>query len=579
VYNGGCSKSESPALHRPEYPRSEARTVISSTLHDRPAGSPSEGIRKSTRTKPPVVLLFCTRWFPSAPGPDFVKSSRRAAARFHRGDSTYPNDLVPKGTSRLEIPFPGLAIATHLKREGIRPEIVDSHLEVSPRHRIEQHKDNILCVGIECQLPFSYAEASAVSGSLRSILPGTPLLWFGIASTVLAEQLCEEGLADIVVRGLPESTFFEAARVLAKGKSLRSVDGITYLDGSGEVIRNPDRRLAHGAPVRLPDYSILPEKYYAHGSGHITYRTSTGCGCQCQFCPYPLMYGREYIDLPPERVVDELGHLKQTYDLKSVTFNDQSLFEKRERVRKICEGLVRYGLDLNWRASGQINILYHYSDELYELLGRSGCNELHMGIESGSERLMKIQKKPFTREMILSTAERLERAGIRLVTNFMFGLPEETMEDFIATWELIHELREIQPDLGVVYNHYTCAPGTMLYERLEAEGRLEDYTPVRKDLDSWTRFTRDMGSPWFVNRYPRRMALYYHVIAFDENRMSSCLGNPMLRQMYPLLKRYALWRTAHQFYRFAPDYHLAEAYYRFRMARRWRRVHKMSTWK
>ena len=524
---------------------------------------------------PDVVPLFSTRWYPVEPAVDHVRRTEKARVRFRRGDFLYPEDLVQKKAQRLGIPFHCLTTATQLEHGGFRPEIIDLQLEVSPRVRIEQHRSDILCVGIECQLAYSYAEASSISRSLRKILPGVPIVWFGYASTIFAYHLCSEGTADIVVRGQPEVTFIETVRALSDGKPLKSIDGITFLDMSGGVIKNSDRPLVLGEETPPLSYHLLPTDSYSLANGHVVYRTSIGCSLGCSFCPYATMYGQSRATLPPGRVVEELSNLQKKYGLKSVDFSDQSFFEKKDRVMEICEGLIRAGLDIRWRASGEISLLYNYSDESIRLLERSGCNEIHFGVESASDRLMRGQNKPFDRDACIDTVRRLQEAGIRPVANFVFGFPGELDEDFDATWRLIRDLQEVQPELGTLYNYFTLLPGTKLYDKLRSEGKSGTYLPETDHLSAWVEFSKDMRYPWFVNRYARRIALYYHVVSFDTVRLKTHLKRSLLRYALPLYRRYARWRIKHRFYKLALDYHLARARYRLRTNRCWRYAYKM----
>jgi len=159
-----------------------------------------------------VVLLFSPRWYPAFAVADILRRSTKAAKRFRKGDLSYPHDLAIKRATGFSVPYYCLAIAAYLKKGGFTPEIIDLQLEVAPRHRIEQHRDRILCVGMECERPFSFAESSAMARSLRAVLPGVPIVWFGILSSIIADYLCRLGLADVVVRGIPEITFLETVR-------------------------------------------------------------------------------------------------------------------------------------------------------------------------------------------------------------------------------------------------------------------------------------------------------------------------------------------------------------------------------
>jgi radical SAM superfamily enzyme YgiQ (UPF0313 family) len=385
-------------------------------------------------------------------------------------------------------------------------------------------------------------------------------------------------MADIVIRGQHEITFLELVRALSDRKPLKLIEGITFLDRSEGVIQNSDRPLYLGEETPPLSYHLLPKELYPLVNGHIVYRTSIGCSLSCSYCPFVKIYGQGRAVLPPGRVVEELTDLHTRYGIKSVVFQDISFFEDKDRVLEICEGLLRSGLDIQWRASGNINQLYNYPNESIRLLERSGCEEIQFGVESGSESMMRGLNKPLDHDACVDTVKRLQEAGIKLAANFVFGFPGESNEGFDSTWRLIRDLQKVQPELGIFYGHFILLPGSVLYNQFRSEGKSEAYLPETDDLSAWVELAKDMHHPWFVNRYARRIALYYHVVSFDTIRLNAHLKRSLFRYLLPLYRWYTRWRIKHRFYILALDYHLARVLYRLRTDRYWRYAYNMDLW-
>jgi|GEM_PF-4297342 len=523
-----------------------------------------------------TVILFSPRWYPKFETKDHWQRIRKAEDRFRSGDNSYPQDLAYKRPLNLGVPYYCLAIASYLKKLSFKTEIIDMHLEISPRHRIEQHRGKILCVGIECERPYAYAEGSAISRALRTVLPEVPIIWFGYMPTLFAGKFCSEGVADIVVRGQPEITFMEAVKSIEKNQPTKSVESLTYLESSGKVVDNPDRPLVFEEKSPAIDYSLLPIDNYALGGGkHVVIRTSVGCASQCSFCWFPVMYGTTYAGLSAKRVVKELVFLKEKYNLKSITFADQSFIQRKRRVQEICEGIIEAKIELKWRASGQINVLYKYPDSLLKLMGEAGCSYIQMGVESGSEHLLKCLKKPHNWEMVITLAKRLKKYNIGIRANFIFGLPGETEEDFYKSWKLIRELQSIQSGLEIDYYHYTPVLGNELYERLSAEGKLKENKPEGNDIASWIKFSKEMEKPWFNDKYDRQKETYYHLFGYDDTRVAR-IQHPLLKAIVPIYKQYARFRAKHKFYAFAFDHYLAKTLDKFQTDRSWDMAFKMN---
>jgi len=517
-----------------------------------------------------VVLLFSPRWYPTFAVGDVLRASKKAAARFRAGDLSYPHDLAIKRPMGFSVPYYSLAIAAYLKKGGFDPRIIDLQVEISPRHRIEQHRDKILCVAIECERPFSFAEGSALAESLRTVLPGVPIVWFGIIASIIAEYLCKSGLADAVVRGIPEITFLETVRSYAENKSVSDVESVTCLNPDGELIENPYRPLAFEEDSPPLDYSLIPVENYALGAGkHVVLRTSVGCASRCAFCWFPTIYGTDNKGHSAERVIEEMARLQAEYGLERLRFADQSFFLKKVRVEKICQGLIDGGVKIKWEASGQVDIFSRFSDDLLQLIARSGCSGIQVGIETGSPALLKLLGKPLTGDKVITLAERLYAVGIKLIANFIFGLPGETEDDFQKSWDLIRRLQKIHPGMKIDYYFYTPYPGNALYDTLVAEGKLDREGPT--DPKTYFEFTRCMEKPWFEKSYGRRVSLFYHVMAIDDFRVRH-VSRKFLKLFIGAYRAYARWRVKRRFFSLAIDYHLIKLCYMTRLRFRWRRA-------
>jgi anaerobic magnesium-protoporphyrin IX monomethyl ester cyclase len=140
-----------------------------------------------------------------------------------------------------------------------------------------------------------------------------------------------------------------------------------------------------------------------------------------------------------------------------------------------------------WDATGRINVLNRASDVTLDLLAHNGLREVALGIESGSERVLRAIDKRITPAMARSVVERLTARGINVKGYFILGCPTETREEIDATVRLVHDLWEITDPLPGRFRasafEYRPYPGTPDWHRLLATGRytaaqLLNYTAV-----------------------------------------------------------------------------------------------------
>jgi radical SAM superfamily enzyme YgiQ (UPF0313 family) len=133
-------------------------------------------------------------------------------------------------------------------------------------------------------------------------------------------------------------------------------------------------------------------------------------------------------------------------------------------VHGLSDAIAARGLDLNIWAYARVDTVR--SDETLEKLKRAGVNWLAFGIESASERVRKDVDKGFKQDMIFATIERVRRAGINVIANFIFGLPEDDLQSMRETLDMAVEL-------NCEFANFYCAmayPGSQLYSQALKDG-------------------------------------------------------------------------------------------------------------
>jgi radical SAM superfamily enzyme YgiQ (UPF0313 family) len=299
---------------------------------------------------------------------------------------------------------------------------------------------------------------------LRSAL-GVPVGILGSQVTYTPVEVFEGGSVDVVVRGEPEYTVRDTVRRIAAGESLAGVAGISWQAADGEVIHEPDRdKIRDLDQLPLPARHLLNNDLY-HFPGIdgaiTTVKSSRGCPLDCSFCGYTLAQGTRFRFRSPEHVLEELIDLRRNHGLRHVVFRDPIFTTRGSRVREICEGIVREGLDLKWQCETAVKVL---DRELLETMARAGCTHISVGVESGNPE---IQKKHCGGKLLdLDQAQGVFDAcrefGIETRAFCMIGFPEETPEMVDQTLRLVERF---DPD-QVQFCAVTAYPGTPLYQML-----------------------------------------------------------------------------------------------------------------
>jgi radical SAM superfamily enzyme YgiQ (UPF0313 family) len=259
-----------------------------------------------------------------------------------------------------------------------------------------------------------------------------------------------------------------------------------YFDGLA-LRANPPAPLVKDLDHEMPGvaWDLLPmSRYRAHNwhcFGHLDRQpyaaiyTTLGCPYHCSFCciQAPFKSGERlagykeavnsYRYWDPSRVADELELLVNRYGVRNLKIADEMFVLNRRHVLAICDLIIERGYDLNIWAYARVDTV---KDGMLDKLKRAGFNWLAFGIEAGSDRVRTNVDKRFDQDEIYSTIEKVKAAGIHVIGNYIFGLPEDDHESMQATLDMAQELN------CEMANFYSTMayPGSPLYQQALAQG-------------------------------------------------------------------------------------------------------------
>jgi anaerobic magnesium-protoporphyrin IX monomethyl ester cyclase len=244
-----------------------------------------------------------------------------------------------------------------------------------------------------------------------------------------------------------------------------------------------------------------------------------------------------------EKVLKGIEFLTEHHNLDAINFTADNFFVDKQRVLKICTGLIERNLDIAWHADMRIDTFLHYEDDVLDLMKRSGCTELTFGVESGSDRILTLIDKDIRVCDVLEAHSKAKRFGFRINYHFMVGFPEETRSDITETVKLIHLLL-------TTYEHastfgpsiYIPYPGTPLFERSIEMGFKPPHT-----LEGWITYDwqQTPAFPWFSN-WDKRYLKEVQTVSMMAKTSPSSLSGRILRK-YGLLRLLGISRGIHLF--------------------------------
>jgi radical SAM superfamily enzyme YgiQ (UPF0313 family) len=269
---------------------------------------------------------------------------------------------------------------------------------------------------------------------------GIPVVLGGVHPTLMPEEAMRH--ADSIVVGYAEDTWPALLRDYVAGRMAARYDQSPNLKLGNRPF--PRRDLFDGGMVNV-----------AH-----TLEATRGCIYQCEFCVVPAAWGRP-LQKPVGDVVADIRQMAA----KRVIFLDLNLIADVAYAKELFTALVP--LKIQW--GGLVTTTIAWDDELLDLAARSGCGGLLIGFESLNQASLIEAKKAFNmRRDYHEVVRKIRDRRIALMGCFVFGFDHDTIETFDETVDFVMASRMDLPRYAIAVPF----PGTALYKRLKAEGRI-----------------------------------------------------------------------------------------------------------
>lgn len=381
--------------------------------------------------------------------------------------------------SGLEPPLWTALIAAFVLKHGYSVKIIDAEAEnLSPEDTAERIAGyspllaGIIVLGSNPSASSTpkMAAAGGIAAALKNRAPNIKIVFSGLHPSALPELTLREEKADFVCQGEGFHTFVELLDVVRQGKEPfnYNIPGLWYRQ-NGNILSNPPAPLIDVDELPLAAWGLLPmEKYRAHNwhcfdniEGRQPYAviyTSLGCPFSCSYCNVKAIYNDKagIRFRSPEKVLQEIDFLVKNYRVRNIKILDELFVLKEDQVISICDLIARGGYDLNMWAYARVDTI---REIMLKKMKRAGINWVAYGIESASERVRKGVAKKLRQDMIRKAVEMTHAAGISIIGNFIFGLPDDDLESMQETLEMAKVL-----NLEYV-NFYTAMayPGSQLF--------------------------------------------------------------------------------------------------------------------
>lgn len=378
-------------------------------------------------------------------------------------------DVIYQGLDvAVEPPAWARIIAAYVRDRRHTVAIIDAAAKnLGPEEVARRCDARLVCIAAYGHQPSASTQTMEAAGAIAKAIDA-PKIMVGGHVAALPERTLDEETVEYVCTGEGPATVERLLACLKGQCGIADVPGLLWEGG-----RTADAPLLPMNELHGNAWGLLPmELYRAHNwhgftgprQPYASIHTSLGCPYRCSFCcinaPF---HANRYRMREPAAVVAEIKRLHDYYGVRSLKIVDEMFVLNERHYVAICEGLAALGLNLNLWAYARADTV---KAGHLPLLRRAGIRWLALGIESGSAHVRDGADKPLDQDGIRGVARDIRTAGINVIGNFIFGLPDDT-------WETMKETLGLALDLNCEFANFYAAmayPGSRLYAAAVEKG-------------------------------------------------------------------------------------------------------------
>ncbi|MCG2809167.1 MAG: radical SAM protein, partial [Candidatus Portnoybacteria bacterium] len=205
--------------------------------------------------------------------------------------------------------------------------------------------------------------------------------------------------------------------------------------------------------------------------------TSRGCPYRCAFCDRPNM-GKIFRSRSAENVVNEMEKCLEM-GIDEIFIYDDTFTVDKQRVINICDEIIKRNLKFTWDVRARVDTV---NEEVLRKLKQAGCVRIHYGVESGTEKILKVLNKGIHLDQVVKVFNLTKKIGISTFAYFMVGCPTETKENILETIKFAKKLNTDYVQITL----FTPFPATKIYNDALKQGIIKN--------DYWLEFAKNPNS-------------------------------------------------------------------------------------
>lgn len=294
-------------------------------------------------------------------------------------------------------------------------------------------------------------------------------------------EYIEKG-ADFILLGEGEMTLLELIKALDNKLNIEDINGIVFQKNDTIQVNKKREVLNTLDELPMPAWDLIDIEGYRNiwkQSGQeftLNIATTRGCPYKCNWCAKPI-YGNRYNAHSPKYIVNEIEYLKQNFGVTRFWMCDDIFGLKPNWVQEFNSELKSHNLKIRYFIQSRVDLLL--KEDTIDCLAESGLEEVWVGAESASQKILDAMDKGTTVEQIYQATKILKDKKIKVAFFLQFGYLDENQEDINKTIAMIKELMPDNIGISVSYP----LPGTKFYDKVKDDLKLKANWTDSDDFD------------------------------------------------------------------------------------------------
>ena len=381
-----------------------------------------------------------------------------------------------------KMPFPPLGTlyaAALLRENGFKVDLFDTNLRDSPseiENVLKENKPKYLVIyddGFNYLTKMCLTTMRAACYEMIKIARSQKctIIVCSSDSTDHYEEYLAKG-ADFIIQGEGEITLLELIGALEQNEKTDHISGIVYRNKTN-IQANPKRKVLQNLDdLPMPAWDLVDIESYRNvwkqnkQEFTLNIATTRGCPYKCNWCAKPI-YGNRYNAHSPQYIVEEIAFLKEKFGVSRFWMCDDIFGLKPNWVQEFGKLLEHQNIKINYFIQSRVDLLL--KEDTIDALSKSGLEEVWVGAESGSQKILDAMDKGTKVAEIAEATKLLKLKKIKVAFFLQFGYLTENKDDIDKTIAMVKDLKPDNIGISVSYP----LPGTKFYDKVKDDLKLK----------------------------------------------------------------------------------------------------------